>query len=213
MTLPREIQLVSKVRPPRSIHKFVLQLAEYIGAGKTPVWVPVRPAKGAIPHECFFNVPEYVKRHGGEVQYGWTVWQCANLFIEGEFHSVWKSPNGELVDPTPKTDGENRILFIPDGRHVWNEVRVDNRRLALLDRPEIHDFIKLCMEETDFVNEYMKSKKIEPGQQYEAPPGYHERFEMGKGQLSLKMAGYIRPTNATCPCDSGRHFCNCCGKL
>src|ERR1043165_7204053 len=98
MNAPREIKFISTVRVPQSLNKFVLLLAKKIGAGTSPVWVPVRPAKGALPNECFFNVPNYIKEHGGSFQYGWTVRQNRNIFIEGEFHMVWKSPSGELID-------------------------------------------------------------------------------------------------------------------
>src|SRR5688572_11887872 len=114
MNVPREIKLVSKVRAPRWGHRFVFLLARKIGAESDPVWVPVRPENGALPNECFYNLPDHIKKHSGSTQYGWTIWQCANLFVEGEFHAVWVSPKGEWIDITPKADGETRILFVPD---------------------------------------------------------------------------------------------------
>jgi len=210
MILPREIKLASKVRTPRTIHKFVLELVEKIGSGFSPIWVQVRPAKGALPGECFFNVPEQIKIKGGGIRYGWTVWQCANLFIEGEFHAVWVSPQGDLFDPTPKDDGETRILFVPDDRQTWQGIRVPNIHHALVDGPEVRDFLKTVIEQMEFLKR--NAVPNSPNEIYD-PHGDWQRLETEKGRLTVGMSKYVAASNASCFCESGRHFGNCCGKL
>lgn len=68
---------------------------------------------GYIPHACHLNVAHRVKHHGGEPVRGWMIWTSIQ-FTEGEFHSVWRSPEGDLFDVTPRCDGEDTIVFVPD---------------------------------------------------------------------------------------------------
>ncbi|WP_165190538.1 hypothetical protein [Caulobacter soli] len=63
---------------------------------------------------CHANVLHQVKHHGGHQVYGWMIWEGTN-FVEAEFHSVWQSgENSELLDITPRIDGEFEVLFLPD---------------------------------------------------------------------------------------------------
>lgn len=59
--------------------------------------------------------------------YGWMIWELKETsYVESEFHSVIES-NGELIDITPRVDGEEEILFIRDDsreprrtdKHSW----------------------------------------------------------------------------------------------
>lgn len=210
MNVPREIKLASTSRFPRTIHKFVLELVEKLGSGTTPVWVPVRPGKGALPSECFFNVPKHIEKNGGGIRYGWTIWQCANLFIEGELHAVWVSPGGELIDVTPKDDGETRILFVPDDRQKFEGRRVLNFYHAITDRPEVHALFASINAQRDFMNENMVE---DDPHKFKGTPEDMQRFESETARITIEMAKYVLPANASCPCESGRHFGNCCGKL
>lgn len=54
-------------------------------------------------------------------------------FAEAIFHTVWKAPDGRLVDVTPRMDLEKRLLFVPDR----------DRSIVLTEhegRPAIHTF-------------------------------------------------------------------------
>jgi len=83
-----------------------------------PVWMDVRPEPYAVPNECFLNVAKKIARDGGFLQHGWVVWYAPGVILEAEFHGVWISPTGEMVDITPH-DGESRILFVPDHQRKW----------------------------------------------------------------------------------------------
>ena len=69
--------------------------------------------EGYIARACHLNVAHRIKHHGGERVLGWMIW-ASSLFVEGEAHAVWKSPLGELLDITPRGDGEELIVFVPD---------------------------------------------------------------------------------------------------
>ena len=71
------------------------------------------------PDNCHINVWVQCDKHGGKPQYGWIIGQdLKNNFLEARFHSVWLSPEGELIDLTPRNDNEKRIMFLPDPERV-----------------------------------------------------------------------------------------------
>jgi hypothetical protein len=61
--------------------------------------------------------------------------------LDAEFHAVWSSPDGTLVDIVPKGDGEQRILFLPDSHRTWANKLVPNKRKALRNDPVLADYI------------------------------------------------------------------------
>lgn len=66
------------------------------------------------PAYCLDNCAHAANAGLGTVVYGWMIWELRRLrFIEAEFHSVI-SQGGQLLDITPRTDGEELILFVPD---------------------------------------------------------------------------------------------------
>jgi hypothetical protein len=72
-------------------------------------FVEVRPALGAELGMCQRNVTEHIKRKGGTLVHVWAIW-ANRLFLMGEFHAVWRSSAGNLVDVTPTAEGESRVL-------------------------------------------------------------------------------------------------------
>lgn len=63
---------------------------------------------------CHLNVMHAVRTGGGERVFGWLVWELPGRLVDAEFHVVWRTPGGELVDLTPRADGEPEVLFVPD---------------------------------------------------------------------------------------------------
>lgn len=51
---------------------------------------------------------------GGEAVYGWCLWLFPGVWVEAEFHTVWRSSDDELIDVTPKVGGEKAIMFVID---------------------------------------------------------------------------------------------------
>jgi len=82
-----------------------------------------------------------VEKRSGSIQHGWTLWEWPGIFAEGEFHAVWRSPDGQLLDVSPKQDGERRILFAPDPNRVFTERRADNIRMPIGRDPRIKELI------------------------------------------------------------------------
>lgn len=105
---------------PKRIDRDVEELALHLGLDiKKAQWLPYKREKGFSAEfgNCTLNAMVKVKLSGGRLQNGWIFWQDKNpicSFTEAEFHSVWKSPSGQLVDVTPRKDKEREYLFVPD---------------------------------------------------------------------------------------------------
>lgn len=122
-------------------------------SSQKPRYVPVQPTAHAEINECFAAVPEQVRREGGEQLVGWALWEWPGVLIEAEFHAVWRSPAGSLIDITPKDTPAPHILFLPDTERQYEGVQVDNIRQPLSEDPLVALFIHLAGERYRLMNE------------------------------------------------------------
>lgn len=79
-------------------------------------------------NHCHFNSWCQARDHGGSPQSGWVLAQDKfKGFAEAIFHTVWRAPDGKLMDVTPRVDLEKRLLFVPDGRRTITLTEVEGR--------------------------------------------------------------------------------------
>lgn len=79
-----------------------------------PVVLPFTPVSDLYrPRFCQANTAHRISKAGGERVDGWMIWEN-RLFAEAEAHTVWRDPEGNIVDLTPRVDGDDTILFVPD---------------------------------------------------------------------------------------------------
>ncbi|WP_342119794.1 hypothetical protein [Pseudoduganella sp. OTU4001] len=129
---------------PSSISPGVLALCHDIVRNGVPEYVSVQVENGAIVNECFGNVAKKVAADGGSIQHGWTIWQTGAWMVEGEFHAVWKAPDGTLIEVSPKPDGESSILFLPDPKLVFSGMARGSVRRALVRSLPVDDYVNLA---------------------------------------------------------------------
>lgn len=110
--------------------------------GGEAVYVDVRPLPEAPANECFALVDEMVKRHGGEQLVGWSLWEFPTLFVEAEFHGVWRTADGRLVDPAPKQEPTEKVLFLRDASRTYHGVQVNNVRRAIRSDPLLEAYFR-----------------------------------------------------------------------
>jgi hypothetical protein len=91
------------------IRNFVAELSESQGAE----WVPVEPLPDGEVGWCYKNVAKMVSVCGGTPVNGWLIWERFPLYLTAEFHTVLRTPDGDLFCLTPKPEGEQAILFAP----------------------------------------------------------------------------------------------------
>ena len=118
------------------------------------MYLDVQPVAGAATLDCFPVVERRVQEQGGEICYGWRIWEWPEVMLEAEFHAVWKDAEGHLHDitPLPAVANANRSLFIPDPIRRYQSRQVNNVRWALTDRSEIHAFMAATDAEFELLN-------------------------------------------------------------
>lgn len=95
------------------------EIAEFCASiSQKPVaYVRVDPSPAAKVARCHWNVMEHILKNGGTSAIGWAIWEAPGIHMEAEFHSVWVSPDGEMIDITPHRNGVARVLFLPDPQY------------------------------------------------------------------------------------------------
>ena len=159
-----------------------------------PEYVPVATQEWSLPNECFPNVEHVIQEKGGQQVNGWAIWQWANILVEAEAHSVWRSPEGELIDITPHVNGENEILFLKDDDMVYKGNPIASIRLALTSSKLVAEYIGL-MNERDRIMSCSIPKPL------------WDRIE----EINVMLHEDVRG-NEFCPCQSGLKYKKCCGR-
>jgi hypothetical protein len=79
-----------------------------------PTYINVSPELWCRQSCCEMNVEKLIEQIGGEKVFGYKIWYMPKSYIEAERHVIHKL--GDVYrDPTFNTDGEEKILFVPDG--------------------------------------------------------------------------------------------------
>ncbi|MFW9874923.1 MAG: SEC-C metal-binding domain-containing protein [Candidatus Thorarchaeota archaeon] len=169
-----------------------------------PIFVALIPEDSAKLNECFSNVKKKIEDSGGSIQYGWTIWELPNLFLEAEFHAIWIDPSGKLIDITPKQDNEEQILFLPDPVRQYEGELIENIRKPLVDNEYTRTWIILERKRFQFKKKHFRGGKVNAlaaGKEYiqfveEAEEKRIKFWEIGR--------------NEPCPCGSGKKYKKCC---
>ncbi|WP_345193681.1 SEC-C metal-binding domain-containing protein [Kistimonas scapharcae] len=198
---------MSYLKAPLRIDNAIEQFCSEISDEK-PVYLELEAEPYCVPLECFPNVDLKIKKDGGTKVYGWQIWIWEDVFVEAEFHSVWKSDDGTLKDITPKTDSTKRILFLPDSKIVYEGKQVDNIRKPLSKNPLIRDYInthKARFSLQNFGDRAYKHELTLEGEEYEI-----FRWLLTWQTTLQNMLGDNLTKNSRCPCGSGNKFKSCC---
>jgi hypothetical protein len=131
---------------PSKDDKRVLSFCESICPGQRPFYVPMIPDDDAQPLQCFPNVEARVARDGGALVYGWELTWNPKIYLEAQFHAVWKSRDGHFRDvtppalPAPLAELYSRLLFLPDARRTYTGQKIQPHRLALGSKSLVERF-------------------------------------------------------------------------
>lgn len=198
-----------KIISPTETDKFVEKLLAKIGSEYEPEQVPVIIEPYAKLHNCYPSVDEKVKRDGGKVHYGWTIYQ-SDLLCEAERHAVWENEDGDLVDITPREIDLKQIMFVSDNDFVYTGQLVDNIRVNLTDNPIVDDFITVC---ENLEKLYTFGQRIDD-EQLNMPPPVAKliyEYENLKGAYLTYIHSGGRP-NSKCICGGLKNYKNCHGQ-
>lgn len=134
---------------PAALHDGIRRFCATLDVSEGPRFLPVRPEPWSVPNDCHFNVAEKVRRSGGRSRHGWIIWEMPRVMLEAEFHAVWVSESGEMLDVTPKRDAERTILFQPDATRVYAGQFVDNVRFPLLQNEVLDEYLEVVQRIVD----------------------------------------------------------------
>jgi len=137
---------------PAEISPAICALSRELGVDGQPHYVDVRPVSGVERNDCFPIVESQIQEHGGISILGWSIWEWPTLFVEAEFHAVWKAPDQTLLDIAPKNAPTQRILFLPDPSKRYEGRQVNNVRKLISKHPAVAEFLNASDDEYEFMN-------------------------------------------------------------
>lgn len=138
-----------------------------------------------------------VQEQGGQHINGWAIWQWASILVEAEAHSVWRSPEGELVDITPHDNGERAILFLHDADMAYSGQSIGNVRLAITGSPLAAELVNLGNKIDAVMCSYAPGTEIPLSELRRRLLPLKEQREAIVGMLNQKTG-----RNDPCPCQS-----------
>lgn len=209
-SVPEHPPILISVTSPQSIDFYVEKLLNKMSAEYEPEIIPVKTEPYAKINSCFFNVEEKVKLDGGMVHYGWAIFKTPNIY-EAERHAVWESPDGTLIDITPRPNYLSRIMFVSDNNFTYQGQLTDNVRINATKNPVVDDFILISEACTRFYMLGQRSGQFEIAiPNYVAP--YIREYEKLKSiyQSYLHTGGNI---SSKCICQGPKNYKNCHGKI
>jgi len=195
---------------PSAISEPILSLCRSICASQKPVYVNHSPESYAQISDCFPAVDRKVRECGGQVLYGWQLWEWFDVLLEAEFHAVWLSPENELVDVTPNPFEVEKILFLPDPSMRYEGKQVNNVRVPLSSNPLTRDFIGIWNAIFRIQNKGDRANQSEVSLEGSEAQLHQWLQETRSFVLQMLESGLAR--NSLCPCNSGEKYKACHGR-
>jgi len=192
----------------------VKKFCEEVVLGGEQIYLDCLQAQGEALNDCFTIVEKRVKAKGGRIIYGWAVRIAPRMYLEAEFHAVWETTEGNLLDISVKEYQTKRILFLPDPTKKFDGRQVNNKRKPLQENPVIKGFLKTYDDEFEVKNRGMH--EFELNEDYKPTPEEIEELELiieRRIRYSIQLDGLfpeIGPYDP-CPCGSGKGVKWCCG--
>jgi len=194
---------------PNEICSDIEFLLSKVGAKSEPVFLPSRPVAGAPLNECFPIVDKKVESAGGKKVLGWQIWKTP-LLVEAEFHAVWESPEGDLIDITPKSLPLAKILFLQDEAAVYKGKQVNNIRVNTTGNQLVDDFIVVCNAIFRIENKGGRAFQYELSLSGDEAQAYHMLCKARELLEVMALQGMNR--KSPCFCGSGKKHKACHGK-
>lgn len=197
---------------PIKTGKHITNLSSHLVPSVTPIYVDVLPLADAVIDDCFVVVEKAVQQFGGARLLGWALWEMPSLYLEAEFHAIWKKPSGEIVDLTPKKVQTRRVLFLEDSSAHYNNRQVNNVRIALSKEPAVADFLSALDAEYEFLNRGLRADFHGELRLHGAELIEYEIIQQRKSEAQFRFDWLRKQVGAydPCLCGSGNKTKWCC---
>lgn len=203
------IRILAFMTVPDLSSIYINQVVTKLGLSEAPVYINIGRTAGSQINECFDNVDRMVKREGGERILGWQLWESSYM-IEAEIHAIWRTPENEYFDVTPKSIAIPHILFLADSRILLDGYQHDNVRINKTGNGLVDDYIRLAEARFFLMNKGDKAGKTgeisfvgQDAQNWQAINGIMAALEVMLQQGLSK--------NSPCFCRSGERYKRCHG--
>jgi hypothetical protein len=199
---------------PSAASADVRKLCARLSPGQTAITLSVTPEADGEVSFCYQNVERKIARDGGSIQHGWQIWEIPQIWLEAEFHAVWRSPEGDLVDITPKADSSEGILFLPDLHRTYAGKQIFNEYHVISKDPLVNELIAIKRKKYLLLNRgeraHINGEIVLLGDEARE----HARIEMREQGVmdQILLNKYKVGRNYPCPCGSGRKYKQCCGR-
>ncbi|WP_343593905.1 hypothetical protein [Paracidovorax wautersii] len=160
--------------------------AEKVKVGE-PFTVRSTPIPGEAQDDCFGVVERQVAREGGERVIGWSIWEWPGILIEAEYHAIWRSPSGELIDLSPRPIPCEAITFIEDAGRPYDGLAVDNIRKPLVFDHDVLALIEFMKERFAVMNSPRRAREYGAVRWTRAEVSALERIERGIEEASVAI--------------------------
>lgn len=158
---------------PTEISEVVRKACWRAVSNPKPLHIPVRLESYSKDDNCHGNAAEKVRRDGGQVRFGWVVWQLPDWSVRLEFHSVWQAPHGDLIDVTPPAHKGSVVLFVPDPVRIYEGYNVPMVHHPYNDSTFCKDYVE--------VSDQISRLMLPPGK----PPSTSEQIPQAEMELLL----------------------------
>ena len=111
-------------RVPRRISPAIRDFANTLVPDCRAEYVPLQLRHDARDAFCTYAVEAHISEYGGRVRYGWRLSEWPTVWLEAEFHAVWESPAGEVLDVA--AGDATRTLFVWDPEMEYDGARQPN---------------------------------------------------------------------------------------
>lgn len=197
---------------PAEVSNKLQELIKRLVPGGSPVYVQATPLPGAPQNECFPIVEGHVEKNGGTAIFGWSLWELPTLFVEAEFHAVWRRENGDLLDIAPKSRPTRSILFLVDPNRSYQGHQLNNVRMPVRPNPIVEEYLNSFDAHYEFMNRGDRAKqhgeiRLGPGEAAE-----YQRLTVRMRDAAIQLFP-LHPTigpYGPCPCGSGKKVRWCC---
>jgi hypothetical protein len=156
------------------------KLISKIKTDSTPIYVDIKAESEAAIIECFPN------------------------------HGIWNSPEGELIDITPRTIPSQKILFLRDTENSYNGCQVDNIRVNISGNTLADDLIILYESKFNIENKGNRAFEYELHLEGEEAK-FHTLLHLMIIQVFIMLEQGLTK-NQTCFCGKAKYK-KCHGKL
>jgi hypothetical protein len=137
---------------PAEISTTLRQLIDSLVQSGVVEYVDVRPLPDVAVDDCVILVDRCVSESGGSAVLGWALWEFPTLFVEAEFHTVWRQPSGTLLDISPKKAATDRVLFLPDPSVKYEGMQINNVRVNFRNDPDLDAYLRTFDDQFELMN-------------------------------------------------------------